>query len=58
MRCGNLPDEGHDKATWKRSRDLLTRRRINVTLKDGGDVPQVLCWVFHLGLTGDVIQAH
>ena len=40
MRRGNLPDGGHDKITWKRIRDLLTRRRDNVTLRRGGDVPQ------------------
>ena len=26
MRRGNLPDGGHDKVIWKRSRDQLTRR--------------------------------
>ena len=36
MRGGNLPDRGHDKVTWIRSRDLLTRRRDNVTPRCGG----------------------
>ena len=40
MRRGNLPDGGHDKVTRKRSRDLLTRRCYNVTLRRGGEVPQ------------------
>ena len=40
MRCGNLPDGGHDKVTLKRSRVLLTRRCDNITLRRGGDVPQ------------------
>ena len=38
MRRGNLPDGGHDKVTWKRSRDLLTKRRDNITPRRGGDV--------------------
>ena len=33
MRRENLPDWAHDKVTWKRSRDLLTRHRNNVTLE-------------------------
>ena len=40
MRSGNLPDGGNDKVTWKRSRDLIIRRRNNVTLRRDGDVPQ------------------
>ena len=40
MRRGNLPDGGHDKVIRKRSRDLLTRRRDNVTVTRVGDVPQ------------------
>ena len=56
MRRGNLPDEGHNKITWKRIRDLLRRRRDNVTLKRGGDVLQRRYWVFYLGLTGDVVD--
>ena len=56
MRRGNLHDWGNNKVTWKRIRDLLTRRRNNVTLRRGGDVPQRRYWVFHLGLTGDVID--
>ena len=31
MRRGNLQVGSHDKITWRRSRDLLTRRRDNVT---------------------------
>ena len=54
MRRGNLPDGGHDKVIWKRSRDLLTRRFDNVTPRRGEDVPQRCYWGFHLGLTGDV----
>ena len=57
MRRGNLPDGGHDKITWKSIRDLLTRRRDNVTLRSGGDVPQRPYWVFHLGLTGEVVES-
>ena len=40
MRRGNLPDGGHEKVTLKHSRNLLTRRRDNVTLRRGGDVRQ------------------
>ena len=40
------------------SRDLLTRRHENVTLRHGGDVPQQYFWVFYLGLTGDVLMGH
>ena len=58
MKRGNLSDGGHDKITWKRIRDLLTRRRDNVTLRRGGDVPQRRYWVFHLGLTGDVVDTY
>ena len=58
MRPGNLPGGGHDKVTWKRSRDLLTWRRDNVSLRRGGDVPQWRYWVFHLGLTGDVVGTY
>ena len=39
MRRGDLSDGGHDKITWKRIGDLLTRRRDNVTVRRGGDVP-------------------
>ena len=52
MRLGNLPHGGHDKLTSKRSGDLLTRRRDNITPRYGGDVPQRHYWVFHFGLTG------
>ena len=50
MRRGNLPDGGHDKITWKRIRDLLTRRRDNVTLRRGGDVPQhvIGCFIWDI----------
>ena len=37
MRRGTLPDGGHDKVILKRSRDLLTRHRDNVTPIHGGD---------------------
>ena len=40
MRRGNVPNGGNDKVTRKRSRDLLTRRRDNVTLRRGGDIPK------------------
>ena len=46
MKRGNLSDGGHDKITWKRLRDLITRRPDNVTLRRGGDVPQRRFWVF------------
>ena len=58
MRHENLPDWAHDKVTWKRSRNLLTRRRNNVTLRRGGDVPQRRYWVFHLVLTGNVVETY
>ena len=40
MRCGNLPDGGHGKVTWKRSRDLLRKRRENTTKSRVRDIPQ------------------
>ena len=40
MRRENLPDCAYDKVTWKRSRDLVTTHRNNVTLRRGGDVTQ------------------
>ena len=40
MRCSNLPDGGHGKVTWKRSRGELTRPHLNVTLRCDGGVPQ------------------
>ena len=58
MKRGNRSDGGHDKITWQRIRDLLTRSRDNVTLRRGGDVPQRRYWVFHLGLTGDVVDTY
>ena len=39
-------------------RDLITMRRDNVTLRRGGDVPQRRYWVFHLGLTGEVVESY
>ena len=56
MRPRNLPDGGYDKVIWMCSRDLLTRRRENVTPRRGGDVPQQRFWVLYLGLTGDVVE--
>ena len=56
MRPRNLPDGGYDKVIWMCSRDLLTRRRENVTPRRGGDVPQQRFWVFYLGLTGDAAE--
>ena len=47
MRRENLPDWAHGKITWKRSRDLLTRRRNNVTLRRGGDVV-IECFIWDL----------
>ena len=35
-----------------------TRRRNNVTLGSSGDVPQRRYWVFHLGVTGDVVETY
>ena len=58
MRRENLPDWAHDRVTWKRSRVLLTRRRNNITLRRGGLVPQWPYWVFHLGLTGNVVETY
>ena len=58
MRRGNLPDGVHGKVISKRSRDLLIRRRDNLTLRRGGDVPPRRYWVFHLGLTGDVVETY
>ena len=58
MRRENLPDGGHDKITWKRIRDLLTRHRNNVTLRPDRDVPQRRYWVLNLGLTGDVVDTY
>ena len=37
MKHGNLSDGDTDKITWKRIRNLLTRRRENVTLRRGGE---------------------
>ena len=58
MRHGNLSDRGRDKVTCKRSRDLLTRRRDNVSPRYGGDVPQRRYWLFHLRVTGDVVETY
>ena len=35
-----------------------TRRRDNVPPRRGGDVPQQHYWVFHLGVTGDVVETY
>ena len=56
MRRRNLQDGGYDKVIWKSSRDLLTRRRDNVTLRRDGELSQQCYWMFHLGLTGDVTE--
>ena len=57
MRLRNLLDGGYyDKVIWMCSRDLLTRRRKNVTPRCGGDIPQQRFWVFYLGLTRDVVE--
>ena len=56
MRPRNLPDGDYDKVIWIYSKDLLTRRRENVTPRRGGDVPQQRFWVFYLGLTRDVVE--
>ena len=58
MRHRNLPDGECDKVPWKSNRDLLTRRRGNVTLRRDGGVSQQCYWVFHLGLTGDVVEMY
>ena len=58
MKRESLPGGGHDKVTWKRSRDLITKRRDNVTLRRGRDVPKRRNWVFHLRLTGDVVETN
>ena len=55
---GNLPNGGHDKVISNRSRDILTRRRDNVTPRRVGDVPQRRYWVFHLRLIGDVVETY
>ena len=58
MRRGSLSDGGHDKITWKQIRDLLTSRCENAILRSGGIVPQRRYWVFHLRLTGDVMDTY
>ena len=58
MQRGNLPNLGRDKLTSKRSRDLLTRCHDNVTETRVRDLPQPHYWVFHLGLTGDLVQTY
>ena len=58
MGHGNLPDGGHDKVTWKRRRDLLTRHCSNVTPSRCRDVPQWQYWVFHFGVAGDVVGTY
>ena len=34
------------------------RGRDNVTLRRSGDLPQRCYWVFHLGVTGDVLERY
>ena len=46
MRRVNLPDEGHDKATSKHSRDLLKRRHDNVTLRRGRTTATLMVVLF------------
>ena len=74
MRRGNLPDGGHNKRTWKGSKDLLTRRYDNVNprrhrfvltgrrryvpLRLLGGVPLRRCWVFHLRPVWDVMEKY
>ena len=58
MRRGNLPDGGHEKLENVVETVVETRRRDNVTTKRGGDVPQRRYWVFHLGITGDVVETY
>ena len=58
MRLGNIPDGYHDKITWKRSRDVLTRCRDNVISRRYVDVLQQRYWVFHLRLTGGVADTY
>ena len=58
MRHGNLPDESHDRVAQKRNRDLITRRHKNITQRRGGDISQWHCWVFHLGLTREVVETY
>ena len=54
----NLPDGSYDKVILKSSRDLLARRCDNATLRRDGDVSQLRFWVFHLGLTRDVVETY
>ena len=54
----NLLVGGHDKVTLRNIRDLLTKRRDNVTLGRGGDVPQRHHWVLHSGLASDVVETY
>ena len=56
MRPRNILDGGYDKVISMCSRDLLTRRRENVTPRHGGDIPQQRFWVLYLGLTRDVVE--
>ena len=56
MRPRKLLDGGYDKVILMCCRDLLTRRRKNVTPRRGGDIPQQLFWVFYLGHTRDVVE--
>ena len=57
MRHGNLPDGNSDKVTWKYSKDLLPQQHCgNIILRHSGDVPQQYYWVFHLGVTGNIVE--
>ena len=60
MRRESLPDGGHVKVILKTILGTLveTRHRDNVTPKCGGDVPQQRYWVFHLGVTGVVVETY
>ena len=59
MRHGNLPDGNSDKVTWKYSKDLLTQQHCgNIILRHSGDIPQQRYWVFHLGVTGNIVEMY
>ena len=58
MRRGNLQITDLGKVTSRCSRDLLRERHKNITQRRGRDVPLRRHWVFHMGLTGDVIEIY
>ena len=72
MKCGNLPDADHGKITWKRIRDLLTRRYVllrrrhdvpirccgDVSMRCLNDIPSRHPWVFHLRGTCDLVGTY